>query len=328
MSDAERVSQRRGFTLTELLVVIGIIGVLLALLLPAVQKVREAASRARCVHNLHQLGLATHMYHDEQGRFPPGYQTRQTARYPGIPPFLFRWSMLAELTPYVEQGNLRDALDMTIPLYSSGSGDVFPTNQFAVSQRVDVFLCPSDTQTAIDPRFEPVNYVGCVGSGANSGCRSPADGIFYNNSRTSMAEITDGLSNTALMSEQLLGPGGPALTDAGQVDPRLHYAVAHARQPVTENGCAAAQLWMTDRGARWADGDVLFGLYDHHYAPNAAQWDCLAIDFSWKAARSRHIGGVNLLLADGSVRFVGNGVDLAAWRAAGTRAGGEPGDDF
>ncbi|HEY1859252.1 MAG TPA: DUF1559 domain-containing protein [Gemmataceae bacterium] len=318
---------RRGFTLIELLVVIAIIAILIGLLLPAVQKVRATAARIKCANNLHQFGLASHMYHDEIGAFPSGYLNQTSSVYPNVPGFLFRWSALAKLTPYIEQTNIYQSFDLTIPLYSDVAGDVFPANQFGVSQHVALFLCPSDVGTAIDPRFGPTNYVACLGSGANGGSRNPSDGVFFNNSRICIADITDGTSNTALMSEQILGPGG-TFPGGTPIDVRLYYASVHARAPVDEPTCQAATTFLTDRGSRWADGEVQYGLYDHHYPPNAGKWDCVAIEYSWKPARSKHTGGVNLALADGSVHFVSNNVNVTTWHALGSRAGGEPAGEY
>jgi prepilin-type N-terminal cleavage/methylation domain-containing protein len=319
---------RRGFTLVELLVVIAIIAILIGLLLPAVQKVRASAARTQCTNNIKQLSLALHNYHGTWHSFPWGYLNQVSPQYPALPASRFRWSTLAVLTPFLEQTNVYNTLDLTIPLYMDAAGDVFPQNQFGVSQVVKLFLCPADSLTIVYPAFGPTNYVGCLGSGSGGGHRAPSDGIFYNNSQTRISDVTDGLSNTALLSEQLLGRGGPNLTSAAGVDVRFHYGSISAKAPVSDTACAAITTWKTDRGARWADGEVQYGLYDHHYPPNAAAWDCVALEYSWKAARSQHVGGVNLGLADGSVRFVSNGVDLATWQAVGTRAGEEVLKDF
>jgi prepilin-type N-terminal cleavage/methylation domain-containing protein/prepilin-type processing-associated H-X9-DG protein len=320
--------RRAAFTLIELLVVIAIIAILIGLLVPAVQKVREAASRIKCANNLKQLGLAHHNYHGVHNRFSYGYKNQVTAQYPNVPGFLFRWSALAEITPFIEQDNLYRSLDLTIPLFSDPQGDVFPANQPGVSHKVPLFLCPSDAQSPNDPAFGPTNYAGSLGSGANGGPRQGADGIFFSNSKVRIGDILDGTSNTALMSEHLLGPGGPRITDPKAVDVRLVYGQIFARQPMTDAGCAAVVTWSADRGSRWADGEVQYGLYDHHYPPNPPEWDCVAFEFSWKAARSKHSGGVNLLLADGSVRFIANAVDRTTWQALGSRDGGEVLGDF
>src|SRR2546427_12042506 len=143
LSMRRQLNVRPGFTLIEMLVVIAIIAVLVGLLLPAVQKVREAASRMKCQNNLHQFGIALHHCHDVRGSFPPGYVNSVSSKFPNVPASRFRWSMLAELTPYLEQTNVYRTLDLTIPLYDQNN-NVFPVNQFGVSQKVAMFFCPSD----------------------------------------------------------------------------------------------------------------------------------------------------------------------------------------
>ncbi len=319
--------RRPAFTLVELLVVMAIIGTLVALLLPAVQKVREAANRAKCGNNLRQLALAAHHCHDVTGAFPAGYANGPSSEAPTVPTFLRRWSWIAMLTPYLEQTNIYNSLDLNLPLYSDFQGDVFPQNQNGVAQLVPTLFCPSDSLSHIDPNFGPTNYVACLGSGANGGSRTAADGIFYNNSRTKIADITDGLSNTAMISEQILGQGGPPPTSANLVDVRTVYGTMRSRQPVTNTICANITTFATDRGSRWADGEVQYSLYDHHFTPNDRMWDCVLIEYSWKAARSRHMQGVNCAFADCSVHFISDGVDPAVWQALGSIAGGEaPGE--
>jgi prepilin-type processing-associated H-X9-DG protein len=323
--------------LIELLVVIAIIGILIALLLPAVQKVREAANRTKCSNNLKQLGLAMHNYHDTEGAFPPCYEKKTSSNpdYQNVPSFLFRWSPLAKITPYIEQDNLYHKLDLTIPLYIDTDLDVSPPNVFGVAQVIKIYVCPSDPQsTPINPAFGANNYVACYGSGANGGTHDPnngpVDGIFYTGSKTRIGDITDGTSNTALMSESLQGPGGSApsgpLPDGSPLRRTLYTSISPSTK-MTEDLCAGSMNWQTDRNSKWADGDVYCSIYDHHWTPNVSKWDCISGTYSWRAARSGHAGGVNLLLADGSVRFVPNSVNPDTWRYLGSRNGGEvPGD--
>jgi prepilin-type N-terminal cleavage/methylation domain-containing protein/prepilin-type processing-associated H-X9-DG protein len=318
---------RCGFTLVELLVVIAIIAVMIGLLVPAVQKVRASAARTQCTNNLKQLSLAQHNYHGAFHCFPWGYLNKVSPAFPTLPASRFRWSTMAMLTPFLEQTNVYNTLDLSIPLYMDAAGDVFPVNQFGASQVVKVFLCPADSLTVVNSSFGPTNYVHCLGSGINGGHRDPADGIFYNNSATRMSDVSDGLSSTALISESILGRGGPNLT-APPVDVRFYYGSIAAKAPVSDAACAAISTWKTDRGARWADGEVQYGLYDHHYPPNTALWDCIALEYSWKAARSFHGGGVNLAMADGSVHFIANEINLATWQALGSRAGEEVVEGF
>jgi prepilin-type N-terminal cleavage/methylation domain-containing protein len=321
-------AQRRAFTLIELLVVIAIIAILIGLLLPAVQKVREAAARTKCQNNLKQLGLAMHNYHDVNQAFPPGYEQKQTV--PSIPAFLWRWSSIAQLTPYLEQTAIFNACDLNNPLYSDPSGTVFVSkgNQLAVQQQVPILLCPSDPNSGMkpDPNFGPTNYVVCVGSGRNGGPRGPtADGVFYKGSKTRMTDITDGTSNTAMMSESLIGNGGPDLSSAPTTPQQMErvYSWIGGGGLMNAGTCAGSGDFRNDRNTRWADGDAYETLYDHGYTPNAASIDCISTSANWKAARSKHTGGVNLLRCDGSIRFIPNSIDAFTWQSLGTRTGGE-----
>jgi prepilin-type processing-associated H-X9-DG protein len=158
---------------------------------------------------------------------------------------------------------------------------------------------------------------------------------------TRALEISDGLSNTAAASESLLGDGpenafGPTIPG----DPQLVYAYTGFGTPLNDANCAAATQWniSNHRGFMWASGEMRCASYNHYYLPNSTTCDCVTNDttpgegmftaVAFRAARSRHPGGVNLLLADGSVRFVGNGVQPGVWRALATRGNGEYTGDF
>jgi prepilin-type processing-associated H-X9-DG protein len=152
------------------------------------------------------------------------------------------------------------------------------------------------------------------------------DGIFVGvnldlvrNAGFRVTDIQDGTSNTVAYSESLLGPGGVA--PSGATDVRLYYKNAN---PLSQANCDASTTLVTDRGAVWADGAFNYGLYNHVRPPNSPLMDCVQhSNPGWKAARSRHEGGVNALLADGSVRFVRDAIAVTTWQAMGTRAGGE-----
>jgi prepilin-type N-terminal cleavage/methylation domain-containing protein/prepilin-type processing-associated H-X9-DG protein len=328
------VRRRSGFTLIELLVVIAIIAVLIGLLLPAVQKVREAAARMSCSNNLKQIGLALHNYEGANQTFPTGYWRKTWPTDPTNPKGHFRWSALAQLTPYLEQTNVYNALDLSYPLYGGGAVQPqaipFPVNRPAVAAVVKSFLCPSDQFRVVIDGQGPCNYVASSG-GNPDGNALTGNGLFVGvdldvtkNAGVTVTGVTDGLSNTAAFSETTLGAGGTPPATA--TDVTRYYKDVNA---LTQANCDSSTVFVTDRGALWADGAYNCTLFNTVRPPNSPRMDCVQhSNPAWKAARSRHTGGVNVLLGDGSVRFVRDAVDPLTWQAAGTRNGGEVPGDF
>jgi prepilin-type N-terminal cleavage/methylation domain-containing protein/prepilin-type processing-associated H-X9-DG protein len=338
---------RRGFTLIELLVVIAVIAVLIALLLPAVQSAREAARRAQCINNLKQIGIAIHNYEGSIGSFPLGTIAAAWPSDPKLSPGNYRWGALACLSPFVEQAGLFNALNFSFPLFGEPipvlSSQVYPANRTGVNTMIGLFLCPSDRMDRLTTadgflggegrQFAPTNYQFCCGSGSNGGDVTTADGVFREDVITRNADVTDGLSNTAFASESLLGIGGVRTFAVGSIypDPNVLFASVSwngsAVASVTPSTCLSPVSYSPNRLFTWADGSLSQGLYNHYYPPNSLNIDCIVgirgVNDGWKAARSRHPGGANVLFGDGSVHFAKNSINAGVWTGMGTRAGGE-----
>jgi prepilin-type N-terminal cleavage/methylation domain-containing protein/prepilin-type processing-associated H-X9-DG protein len=320
---------RFAFTLVELLVVIAIIGTLVALLLPAVQASRESSRRTQCGNNLRQMGIAVQSYESAQRHFPTGSDAKPYKAVPQHAHTFYRWSTLAHLSPYMEQSVIYNSLHLDLPLYGTNN-EATPENLDTVSRMVPEFLCASDRQEKVHKYFGPTNYAACLGSGANGGTPHNADGAFFVNSKVRAGFVSDGLSKTAAFSESTLGD-----SYQGQRDPTRLYAYVFAA-PVTEAKCEQAfQFNVTDpRGFSWANGEIRSALYNHYLTPNSLTLDCVATDpspdvafkysaWGWRTARSRHPGGVNLGMLDGSVHFVPDGVNATIWHDISTRSGAE-----
>jgi len=337
------MNPRRAFTLIELLVVIAIIAILIGLLLPAVQKVREAASRMKCSNNLKQLGIALHNYEGTIGKWP--------ALYPGTAPgsttfnYKYTWSVLAQLNPNLEQTSIYNSMDITQPMYDA-TNQITAQNKFAVVQKISIFLCPSDRGVPVSSAYGvtdmgPTNYVANHGSGLSSGgYGSPiaGDGIFPAVNGVKITDITDGTSNTVAMSESILGDGAEvSSTQPGDEKVAYKYLGFRGTLPNDSNCAGTPSVWngYNRRGFMWASGEARCVSYNHYYTPNSKSFDCIANDptMTWiavgyRAARSRHTGGVNALYGDGSVRFVQDAIQPQTWRNLSTRANGEVVGDY
>jgi prepilin-type N-terminal cleavage/methylation domain-containing protein/prepilin-type processing-associated H-X9-DG protein len=312
-----------GFTLIELLVVLAIIGLLTALLLPAVQAAREAARRVQCANNLRQIGIALHGYHDALGALPFGEG----------PDHWNNWSAFAMLLPYVEQGVLFDTLNFSDWAAAPGN----PANATAQRTRLGVLLCPSDLDRLSAPEGH-VNYCTNAGTDHDFAPRGPPSGLFaqvpYSAGAVRLQDVADGLSQTAALSERVKGldnrsdaydpltPSSALVELSGlRADTRGYYNACLKTAPTP----GVALHWNRDiggMGAYWFYGGPTSSRYNHIMPPNT--WNCGSgqTDGAY-AAGSRHPGLVHVLFADGTTRVVREGVAVVVWWAIGTRAGGE-----
>jgi prepilin-type N-terminal cleavage/methylation domain-containing protein/prepilin-type processing-associated H-X9-DG protein len=316
--------RRRGFTLIELLVVVAIMAVLIGLLLPAVQKVRETANRMSCTNNLKQLGIAMHNFENARRHYPSG--SPQVAGY---------LSPQIQLLPYIEQDNIYKLVDLN-------KGPFDDANLPATRQRPTIFLCPSETQRGESTPMGWTNYHANCGTWVHA---RGWDGVFGPNYVAGVegttfgplgdigpAHIKDGLSNTAAFAEVCNGAGALPLPRDKRSD-CFEFGSPPSTDPVAARSAFLGRDWTTAaipwsgdwrwRGYPWAEGTVWRGWYNHLLPPDTPCW---RPDNWWKLvapASSWHPGGVNVLLCDGSVRFVIDGVDPDVWMATGSRNGGE-----
>jgi prepilin-type N-terminal cleavage/methylation domain-containing protein/prepilin-type processing-associated H-X9-DG protein len=370
--------RRSGFTLIELLVVIAIIAVLIALLLPAVQSAREAARRAQCLNNLHQLGLAVHNYVQSTNvlpmqSMPPTVQNLSWG-------WTYGWTLC--LLPSLDQRSMYNAFNFTTGMFSNGSalGWVKFGNTTVAYANLSVLICPSDgTKIAPSAPYGATNYFGNLGGPGeiasmtgtivpngwwvNQGWGNSVPYDIQNWGPIGLENIKDGLSQTALFSERLMGiygnpvpPYGTVLLNSnqwkrvifnGKVGAGYHSGQAGALAflqgckalPGTTksiNAVASGEYWTMAYQLHVAVND-----YTHSGPPNSVMCQNPSEPFgaSWLTyvgptgsapPNSNHPGGVNICFSDGSVRFIKDGVQLQTWWSLGTRDGNEPisGDSY
>ena len=315
-------TSRSAFTLVELLVVIAIIGILIALLLPAVQQAREAARRMQCTNNLKQLGLATHNYESTYKQFPQPADDS-----------LYGYSAQAKLLPFIEQGNLEDLIDYSEPLlHGVAYAPTLNANlQGVVRQPLAILQCPSDAGNPMlvdnDETWAGTNYMGNAGPGAgNTYCsRSDTYGIFWRGSNTRFRDVTDGTSNTVLFAETLFGLRGDDSTDLIDSDRQIKRVSGGGPCSVAAEDLVArsATRYEGRRAGQWIRNITYQTLINSFYPPNAKQPDVSHHGESISGARSDHPGGANVGLCDGSVRFVTETIDLTTWRNLHDRRDGQ-----
>ena len=294
---------RSGFTLFELLAVIVIIAILIGLLLPAVQKVREAAARISSANNLKQIGLAAHNYVSANGFLPPGCDAQN-------------FSAAVHLLPYIEQGNVYNSIDLKKSIDDKA-------NATARKFVVKTFISPMDPVMKVDDDFGPTNYLFNAGSKADL---VDNDGIFYRDSKITFRDITDGTSNTLFTGETLKGDGGMKAVDVR----RQHVSLKKAALKEIKDDAGVQDFKddkniAGDRCASWMDGRFLQGTFNGKLKLNDERPDVSCGGEGGASTLRSLTDDVLVGLADGSVRIINaKRLSFKTWTYALDPADGNP----
>jgi prepilin-type processing-associated H-X9-DG protein len=296
-----RTHSRRGFTLFQLLIILAVLAILLGLLLPAVAKVRSAAARTQSANNLKQIGIACHNYLAVYNLFPPGVDDKH-------------FSTAAYVLPFLEQDNLFKTLDFKKPVEDKA-------NAAARKTLIQVFLSPLDEIRAVSPDFGATNYLFNAGS-------KPAlkgnDGVFFQDSKVRITDITDGTSNTLLSGETLKGDNMVRAVDVHRQMVRLK----EASLPTLTDDTGSADFKnntniAADRCASWMDGRFLQGTFSATRKMNDSRPDVDCGGAGGLSGLRTYQRGTNVGMADGSVRYLVTEIDPNVFKALSTRSGGE-----